>query len=183
MTRILVYLKEGNQMKKKFIRKSIALFLTIAIFCACGLTASAYIIEANAHYGPDGYTNSWASTRDDVSDMTASKSPVTPSDVGFYWKPTTARALPASFVSSNSRSLQIYLMERDTLSDDDYVKYYVGKFAGKYVSSITFSHEATDEDLEAGKGVELFIKQYVSRVNGDGGSYYTSLFGYYCSIE
>lgn len=170
-------------MKKKFFGKAVSLSLALAISCACCLSASAYYIESNAHYAPGGTTNSWADNRKDISNMTASKAPVTPDNVYFYWKPNTARALPSSFASSNNRIIKIYLMERDTLNDDDYVKYYEGNFLGKYVNSISYKHNATDEDLEVGRGVELYIKQYVTRVSGDGGSSYTSLFGYYCGID
>lgn len=170
-------------MKKKFFGKAVSLSLALAISCACCLSASAYYDEANAHFGPGGNTNTWVSTRNDVSDMSASKNPVKASDVYFYYKPSTLRELPSNFVASNSRQIKIYLMERDAFGGDDRAKYYEGNFNGRTINSISYKSTSTNEDLEVGRGVELFIEQYVTRVGGDGGTAYTSLFSYYCGIN
>lgn len=169
-------------MKKKFISKIAALLLVMIFCCSYSLTASAYYIETNAHYAPGGTTNSWVSSAD-TSKMTASSSPVTPDNVYFYYKSDTLRSLPEKFVASSDRKIQIYLMEKDTISDDDYAKYYEGTFNGRYIKEIKYKNVMSNDDLEVGRSVELYIKQYVTRVTGDTQTTYTSLFSYYCGID
>lgn len=170
-------------MKKRLISMLLSTSLILVFLCSSIVMSYAYSEELYAHYGPGGSNNSWASTRSDPSYMTATRAPVTPNKVSFYYKPSTLRSLPSSFVSSNDRKIRIYLMEKDTLSDDDYAMFYEGKFNGKYISSIQFHSTVSEDDLEVGKSVELFIKQYVEAIKGDKDSKYTSLFSYYCGID
>ncbi len=166
----------------KKIKTITSIMLIVVLVFAFNTTSFAYYYESFAHEAPGGTTGQWVSDTN-VSSLSATSKPVYPNMVGFYYKPSTLKSLPPSFASNNDRSFFMYLMEDDIGNNDDYVKYYTGKFTGRTLNSITYSHACTSDSIEAARGVELYIKQYVGTVSGDTSKKYTTLFSFYYGID
>ncbi len=78
--------------------------------------------------------------------------------------------LQSSFVSSNSRTLEIELKEDDTIfNSNDLVKTYKGTFSGRALSSITLNSTEISGNIESSGDncAELYLKFKVGTVNND----------------
>ncbi len=78
-------------------------------------------------------------------------------------------SLQSNFVSTNARELYIDLMELDDKNEDDFVHYYIGRFSGRKLNSISDTGLGVTGNIEAegDNAAELYIKMCVMKIQGD----------------
>ena len=164
----------------KLTKKMIVFILTLMIATSIGsLNAYAWAESTYATKAPNGVTGEWAKSETDNT-VTTPTSDAKGSDIKCYYKPATLKSLPSSFKASNDRALEIWAMEDDPTGDDHF-KTYSGKFSGRSLTKITLTKTNISGSVEPNASVELYIKQNVHAINGDGSKNYTSLFSFYWS--
>lgn len=132
---------------------------------------TAYAYNQNTGYvlGPEAYSGQ--TTTGSVYSLKSAYAPVTGAETAVYY--TNLGYLRSGVcVSSNSRELDITLMEDDATNDDDEVKLYRGTFNGLTLKSIVYRGYATTSssgNIESASDdtAEFYIKMKLDYITGD----------------
>lgn len=147
--------------------------------------SSSVLVQANAGWswnamkGPGGTVNEWVNSVVDKT-LTTSTSEAKGSEIRTYFK--NYQTLPSAYKANNERVLTIKAMEDDPAGDDHF-KSYKGEFNGRAVCNFEVTGKHITGSVEGNRYIELYLKQNLEKVKGDGATTYTTLYSFYFATD